>query len=102
MRRTQRGFLIEEFTDRNGVACSIQQSSIADRPSIWLGVDDAEPKIMASQTPAGGNGWVPFAIPDEVSLTTRMHLTQEHAAMLIPLLRHFADTGRLPDIEVAA
>lgn len=67
--------------------------------AIWLGVNNADPQILARLTPEGGNGWVPYPIPDEVLLTTRMHLTQDMAAALIPVLQHFVETGELPTNE---
>jgi hypothetical protein len=63
---TERGFMRGEFKDRYGKYCSIQQSSIATEDCIWLGVDNE-----------------------------RMHLTQQMAADLIPLLQHFVETGEL-------
>ena len=50
---------------------------------------------MASKTPEGGTGWVPFSIPEDVLLTTRMHLNREGAKKLIELLQDFVDTGSL-------
>lgn len=94
-RYTTRGFALVEFFDRNGNACSLQKSSSAAEDLIWLGIDYADPQIMASQTPEGGTGWRPYPIPEGVSLTTRMHLTQEMAAALIPRLQHFVETGEL-------
>lgn len=44
---TQRGFLRGEFTDRYGVKCSIQKSSLATEDAIWLGIDEIELKILA-------------------------------------------------------
>ena len=64
---TQRGFMRGEFIDRYGAKCSIQESSLATEACIWLGTEK-----------------------------DRMHLTQDHAKELIPLLRHFVKTGCLP------
>ena len=94
---TNRGFALANFEDFNGAICSLQKSSLASHDAIWLGVDNANPQIMASQTPQGGNGWVPFYVPDGVSLTTRMHLSREQVADLLPALQHFVRTGRLPE-----
>lgn len=94
-KQTQRGFEYYEFKDRYGEKCSLQESSLATEAAIWFGVDDANPKIMASQTPQGGTGWVKFDIPKEVLLTTRMHLTQDQVKELLPILNKFAETGRL-------
>ncbi|HKT54522.1 MAG TPA: hypothetical protein VJP88_08715 [Caulobacteraceae bacterium] len=68
VKHTSRGFAVAEFRDRYGIQCSIQESSLAGEACLWLG---AEPN--------------------------RMHLTQDMAAALIPLLRRFAETGVLAD-----
>ncbi len=76
LRHTQRGFVRGDFTDRYGQKCSIQKSSLAfSDECIWLGVD------------LDMNG----------VKTTRMHLTQEMVADLIPLLQTFVETGDLPE-----
>lgn len=72
---TRRGFLRADFQDRYGQECSAQESSLAGESCIWLGVDVDRDGI---DVPNG-----------------RMHLTQEMARKLIPVLRHFARTGRL-------
>jgi hypothetical protein len=72
-----RGFLKGAFKDRYGASCSIQKSSLATEDCIWLGADEI------SEAP----GVEPF--------NTRMHLTRDMAAELIPLLQHFVDTGEL-------
>ena len=98
---TNRGFLRGEFADEYGHSCSIQESSIVSPACIWLGVNDAEPKIMASETPEGGTGWVPFNVPQNVLLHTRMHLNQEQVREILPLLTHFAEYGFLPREETS-
>lgn len=105
IKQTERGFDYSNFTDRYGAKCSIQKSSLATEDAIWLGVDDAEPRIMSRDAIKLGlreqtnderdNGWVPFEIPKEVLLSTRMHLTQEHVKQLLPILQKFAETGEL-------
>lgn len=92
---TNRGFSSIEFKDRYDAKCSIQKSSLATEDAIWFGVDDPNPQIMASMTKEGGTGWVPYDIPEDVILTTRMHLTQEQVRQLLPVLQHFADTGEI-------
>jgi len=78
---TYRGFSLGEFVDMYGARCSIQKSSLATEDAIWLGVDDADPKILASKAKEHGvdtnytTGWVDYPIPDDVLLTTRMHLS---------------------------
>ena len=75
---TSRGFKRANFKDRNGDACSIQESSIATEHCIWLGANHET--FDHAGTPCGA----------------RMHLTREMAAALIPALQHFVDTGALP------
>jgi hypothetical protein len=43
---TGRGFRIGKFEDRDGVKCSVQESSLATEECIWFGVSDPEPKII--------------------------------------------------------
>lgn len=103
--KTKRGFSIITFKDRNKVECSIQQSSIATEDCIWLGVDDADPKIMSSDAISMGlrkrtfdendNGWVSFDIPKEVLLNTRMHLNKKQVKMLLPILEKFVKDGNI-------
>ena len=98
---TNRGFGIIQFNDRYGVRCSIQKSSLATEDAIWFGCDELDPKIMASQASRFGvnthqtTGWVEYPIPSEVSVNTRMHLTQEQVIELLPLLQKFAETGEI-------
>lgn len=91
IKQTGRGFSIAEFTDRYGVKCSIQESSLATEAAIWLGCNDSNPVHLVP-----GRGWQPVDMPDEYSANTRMHLTQEMVAELLPLLAHFVETGELP------
>jgi hypothetical protein len=103
--KTSRGFALVEFTDFYDAACSLQKSSLAEHDTIWLGVDDAMPKIMARDAirlglkPVEGgekdNGWVPYSIPQEVSLNTRMHLSREQVKALLPILKKFVKTGEI-------
>jgi hypothetical protein len=67
-----------------------------------LGIDDAKPEILATDAARLGlyegtlpNGWIPFKIPDEVMLHTRMHLNREQAQTLIRRLTHWVETGNL-------
>lgn len=98
MRETERGFRIGEFTDANGVPCSIQESSRVtgeDGAYLWLGCNEVGLKRFDP-----GRGWSDVELPggDGVSYNanTRMHLTQKMAGDLLPALRHFADHGDLP------
>ena len=95
LKKTARGFSYIQFIDRYGAQCSIQKSSLATEDAIWLGVDDANPKILASKTKEGGTGWVKYPISDDVLLTTRMHLTVDQVKELLPVLQRFVETGEV-------
>ena len=94
---TNRGFNRFTFLDRSGEECSLQESSLASERAIWLGLDKANPKILASKVIEGGTGWIPYIIPDDVNIYTRMHLTQSQVKELLPLLQRFAETGLLEE-----
>lgn len=99
IKQTARNFPYGEFTDRYGKKCSIQLSSLADDRCIWLGIDNAEPQILASLAANFGvkteetTGWVDYPIPPHVSINTRMHLNIEQVEELIPILQRFVETG---------
>jgi hypothetical protein len=105
---TVRGFEIIKFDDRYGVACSLQQSSMAGEDdelpghtAIWLGPTDGDPKIMKSKAESLGvplppgevSGWMPYPIPEEVLLTTRMHLHRDLVVQLVHRLNNWLETG---------
>ncbi len=92
-----------EFQDHYDNKCTIQASSLADyaQPgisAIWLGINDADPKVRAIDAARLGLrtnqtvGWVPYPIPPEVSLSTRMHLNREQVAGLIARLQEWLDS----------
>lgn len=95
-KKTERGFRYIEFNDLYGEKCSIQKSSLATDDAIWIGIDDANPQVMASKTAKGGTGWVPYKIPDDVLLSTRMHINREQAESIVDILNHFIECGELP------
>lgn len=66
LKKTRRGFLLGEFRDHNGEPCSIQESSVATEPCLWLGSEAA-----------------------------RMHLTRIQAVDLVRHLQRFIETGSL-------
>ncbi len=74
IRKSQRGFKYAEFRDRYQQKCSIQESSLATEPCLWLGVD----------TDLNGKD------------SSRMHLTRPMAEELVKALEHFIKTGELP------
>jgi hypothetical protein len=99
---TERGFDIYVFEDSYGNECSLQKSSNACEDKIWLGVNNVEPKIMATdaiklgiQNYGQNTGWVPFYVPEEVQFTNRMHLTREQVKDLLPILKKFVKTGEI-------
>ena len=113
--RTARGFEIVTFIDRYdadcAIECSIQQSSAIgdqddafDHPGssfLWIGPTDANPRIMASHAAKNGiatietTGWVKYQIPEDVLLTTRMHVSREQVGEIIKHLQAWLDTGSL-------
>ena len=105
--KTERGFRYDEFNDNYGQKCSLQKSSSALEDKIWLGINDAKPEIKVFDAKAMGRadicdgetvGWVPWPVPPEVLMHTRMHLTREQVAALLPALQHFVETGELPPL----
>jgi len=72
LKKTDTGLLFGEFRDQHHKLCSIQESSLATEPCIWLGTD--------------GNH--------------RMHLTHQNVADLVPLLMAFLETGGINPSEV--
>ena len=99
--RTQRGFTYNEFTDDYGQECSLQRSSSACVDRVWLGVNNADPKVMASKAAANGvntvktTGWVEYPLPEDVSLSTRMHLNRRQSIVLAFKLICFWLTGKV-------
>lgn len=102
-KKSGRGFPLVEFKDYYDNPCSLQASSLAiyQQPgtsAVWLGVDDAQPKVMASQAAAVGvettetTGWVPYPLPPEVLLSTRMHLDRKQVEALIGHLQAWLDS----------
>ena len=112
--RTSRGFGLLEFDDSYGDKCELQISSICadeDTPNgcIWLGIADAEPKILKQDAVKSGllkpgphTGWMPYPVPEEVLLHTRMHLNEHQVQGLIERLQLWLKTGELntPEEEV--
>lgn len=98
---TARGFTLGKFVDLYGSECSIQKSSLATEDAIWLGVVDANPQVLHNDAKRLGiettadSGWVDYPIPKEVSMTTRMHLSRDHVAALLPTLQRFVETGEI-------
>lgn len=87
---TQRGFDLINFKDAQGADCSLQKSSSSSESKIWLGTDDADPRMLVKH-----EGWLPVDMPDGVLYNTRMHLNREQVAELLPYLVNFVETGEL-------
>jgi hypothetical protein len=69
IKKTERGFELIEFTDRNGQQCSLQQSSAAvyEQPgssAVWFGIGDQ-----------------------------KMHLSLEQVKELLPFLQRWTENG---------
>ena len=86
IKKTARGFDWIEFKDYYEVGCSLQKSSLATVDAIWLGCDMANPMVFEP-----GKGWVQVEMP--AIADTRMHLTREQVAELLPYLQRFVETG---------
>jgi hypothetical protein len=104
-----RGFPAVTFKDAYEHDCTLMASSAIgdyddsfDRPGssfLWIGLDDAMPKVMARDAASVGIstdetvGWVPYPIPDQVNLWTRMHLNREQVRGLIGRLEQWLEHG---------
>ena len=109
--KTSRGFEVVAFVDRYGVKCTLQASSLADNDkpgtsAVWLGTTAVEPKIMASVaarlglSPASNCGWVPYAVPAEVLMNSRMHLDRTQVAALIGHLQQWLENDTFESEQV--
>ncbi len=76
LKKTERGFSYIEFVDRYEQVCSLQISSLATERAIWIGIDNANPKILARDA-------------------NSMQLTQEQVKELLPHLQAFVETGEI-------
>ena len=98
---TNRGFAFILFEDDYHNRCSLQESSVI--PHLWLGVEDTHPQVLASDAARLGvmtdktTGWVPYPLPDEVKLSTRMHLTPNQALALGKALVQWGSSGGFPE-----
>lgn len=88
--KTERGFNIIEFIDKYGEKCSLQKSSLATEDCIWLGIDN--PKLTIFEDENMGK-YVVTEMPKTFSVSSRMHLTREQVAELLPYLEEFVKTG---------
>ena len=86
IQHTERGFARVEFNDSSWASCSLQDSSAVE-DKIWLGMDfspEGEQVGIINET----LGYV---------ISSRMHLTRDQVAFLLPYLQRFVDTGSIDD-----
>lgn len=97
------------FTDSYDTECDMSASSVIfdyedsfERPgtsAIWLGIEKATPRILASDAPKLGletsqaTGWIDYPLPEKVFVGCQMHLNREQVAGLIDRLQTWLDTG---------
>lgn len=96
--QTMRGFDYTEFSDANGVKCTVQESSACgDEALLWLGAKDIGLKHFKS----GHHGWKDVELVNTIEehyvANNRMHLTQSQVKDLLPVLHRFVETGRLEE-----
>lgn len=112
--KTERGFEVNHFKDTYGLDCSIQDSSSAEEPKIWLGVHSAPVRVMWKDVPkflesvkgirkdcpeTNERGWCTVNFPDEALVESRMHLNRKQARELAEELLYFADNGHIKEHE---
>ena len=96
IKKTERGFAIANFKDSYGCDCSIQKSSLATEDRIWLGANKLDIREFKA-----GEGWIEHPEFDKGTFehhytgNTRMHLTREQVAELLPILQKFVETGEI-------
>lgn len=82
---TERGFSGVKFLDRSNGECSIQDSSLATEPAIWIGQDN--PLVLTQKDHKKVD------LSQDYLILGRMHLTQEMVKQILPILTEFAETG---------
>lgn len=92
LERNQRGFENGKFKDSYNNECSIQKSSAAMDDFIWLGID--KPKLTVFENENMGK-YIETVLPKTWMVYSRMHLSREQVAELLPILQKFVDTGEL-------
>lgn len=86
---TIRGFALKTFLDNKNVECSLQKSSNIDE-CIWLGCNEPAPRYLIPNV-----GWKDVELPPETVSNTRMELSRQQVADLLPYLQKFVDTGEI-------
>lgn len=97
--KTNRGFDIIEFTDKYGLKCSLQKSSLATEEAVWFGIHENKVEECRMDTK---QGWQQIDLDslkhspeNDILVHNRMHLTQDMVKELLPYLQHFAEIGEL-------
>jgi len=91
-KKTNRGFSYKNFTDRNGLQCSIQQSTLATEEAIWFGID--RPTLTIFKDESFGQ-YDKVEMPKTYMVDSHMHLTRKQLKKLLPTLIKFVETGEL-------
>jgi hypothetical protein len=99
--KTNRGFPRREFKDHYDTPCHLQISSIATEHCLWLGLDEANPMVMATDAASVGvktdetTGWVKYPLPEKVFISTCMHLSVSQVKHLTTTLQHWLKTREI-------
>lgn len=97
MDKNERGFKYLKFKDCGYSDCSIQESSSAMEPRIWLGFNKITPMLFLPDVSDTQTGLIKYPLPPEVQINGRMELNQDMVKELLPLLTYFAENGCLPE-----
>jgi hypothetical protein len=103
MTKTHRNFDHGSMVDCYGKKISIQDSSSASEPRIWLGLEDYPIEVLTDK------GWKEYPVEDllpdnavsygngdkHFNIANRMHINKEHAKTLVKLLQRFIRTGSI-------
>ena len=89
---TNRGLKLGKFKDQHGSECSLQKSSAAMQDCIWLGIDNPKLTVFEDEKM---RAYINTTLPKNWMVDSRMHLTREQVAELLPLLQKFVETGEL-------
>lgn len=71
---------------------------------LRLGIDGAPARILCSDAESLGvekksdSGWQEYPLPEEVLLTSRMHLSRDDVAHLVNILQHWLENGHLKPV----
>lgn len=99
--KTIRGFPRREFKDYDDTPCHLQISSIATEDCLRLGLDEANPLVLASKADSVGvktsetTGWVKYPLPSQVFISTSIHLSRSQVERLATTLQHWLKTREL-------